>query len=43
MNTTTKREGPVKLAFFDTKPYDREYFDTYKSNYNVEPNLSDSA
>jgi len=36
MKTLTKRETPIRLAFFDTKPYDRDYFDTNKHDFNVE-------
>jgi len=38
MNTIHTSEGPIRIrvAFFDTKPYDRDYFDAHKNNYNVE-------
>ena len=36
MNISTNREGPIRLAFFDTKPYDRDYFDVHKNEFAVE-------
>ncbi len=31
-----KESTPIRIAFFDTKPYDQEYFEAYRSSYGVE-------
>ncbi|GAB4375449.1 MAG: 2-hydroxyacid dehydrogenase [Spirochaetales bacterium] len=29
-------QNPIRIAFFDTKPYDQEYFEAYRKQYGIE-------
>lgn len=34
-NSTDRNDDMIKLAFFDTKPYDKKWFDKFNKNYEI--------